>query len=159
ASYHIAFSPDGSRFARCYLGGIKVYDTPTPAKPGSPNPVQRAIPAPAPTENAPRQIFFTCSLFGKDSKTLFTGASDGLVRLYDLDNGNLLGPYKAHTAGVTALAFPPAGIELASASLDHTVRFWPFDIVSQSREFAGHEGPVWTAVFSPDGARVVSASA
>jgi WD40 repeat protein len=157
ASYHIAFSPDGSRLARCFLNGIKVYETPQPGRPGNANYVVRTIPQPPP-ENPTTQILFTCSLFSKDGKTLFTGASDGTIRLYDMEQGNLVGTFKGHNDSIFALAFNPTGTELASASQDHTVRVWPFEVVSQSREFVGHEAPVWTAAFSPDGMRLVSSS-
>ena len=104
--------------------------------------------------------WFTCAIFSKDGRTLFTGGTDNYVRLWDLETGL---PEPARSRATTmrsarALAFTQQGDKLASASSDYTTRLWNFDIVSQSREYPGHTDCVWTAAFSPEGQRVVTAS-
>ncbi len=152
-SYHIAFSPDNRSLSRCGPDGIKIYNVNLPGQPFSVSSPRRIIPVPAPS------VRFTCSLFGKESKTLIAGGSDGVIRIYDPETGQLVNVLKGHLAEIRALAANPVGGQLASAGADHSVRLWDFGEVSQARDFAGHEGPVWSAALSPDGQTLVSASA
>jgi len=155
ASYHVAFSPDKRTLARCGPDGLKLYNTPIPGSGIVVSGHRLLIPTPA---NNPLQRF-TCAVFSRDNKTVFTGGLDGLIRLWDPETGQSLGVYKGHNGAIRALVFHPAGTQLVSASADYTVRVWPFDIVLQARDFSGHQGPVWSAALSPDGQRMVSASA
>jgi WD40 repeat protein len=152
ASYDISFSPDNRTLARCGPEGILLYNLPTPGSPLVVTGPRLLIPIPAPASR------FNCMLFSKDSKTLFTGGLDGMIRLWDSETGQALGTLKGHNGQIKALVFNSSGSLLASASSDYTVRLWPFDIVNQARDFAGHQGPVWSAAFSPEGLRLVSAS-
>jgi WD40 repeat protein len=152
ASYDIAFSPDGRTMARVGKDGVKLYNTPLPSSPVLVNAHRLLIQPPEP--NNP----FQCAVFSRDGKTLFTGGSDGVIRLWDPETGQSAGTFKGHSGEVRALMFNPAGTMLASASADYTARLWPFDMVLQCRDLKGHEGAVWNTSFSPDGQRVVSAS-
>jgi WD40 repeat protein len=153
ASYHLAFSPDNRLLARVGADGVKVYGVIQPGAPFQVGAPRRTIPPPRPG------IRYTCALFSKDGKTLFAGASDGMIYLYDHETGQTVGTFKGHNAEVRALTFNPAGNQLASAGADYTIRLWDFDVVLQARDFAGHEGPVWSSDFSPDGQWLASASA
>ncbi|MCI0462180.1 MAG: WD40 repeat domain-containing protein, partial [Gemmataceae bacterium] len=163
ASHFITFSPDGKQLVR--LGpnppSLKIYPVQVP---GSPvvitgplreiNHVQ--VGGPKKLEKLER---FTCAVYSKDGKTLYTGGTDGLIRLWDLETGVSVGTFRGHNDEIRALAFSPSGGTLASASSDYTVRLWHFDIVLQARDYTGHEEEVWTAFFSPEGQRLVSSSA
>ena len=149
----VAFSPDNRTLARLGDDGIKLYNLVLPGTPFQVGSPRRAI-APLPKPNG-----YTCAVFGRDSKTLYTGTADGMINLWDAETGQLTGAFKAHGGEVRALAFHPALNQLASASSDHTIRLWTFDVVVHSRDFAGHQGAVWTSTLSPSGQRVVSASA
>jgi WD40 repeat protein len=152
ASYHLAFSPDGKTLARSGPDSVKLYSVPSPGSVGAGGQLRRAL------VPAGRGVRYTCTAYGKDGKTLFVGGSDGVIYLFDPDNGQALGTFRGHTAAVTALAVPPDAGQLASASADHTVRLWPYNVSAQARAFEGHAGPVWTAAFSPDAQRLVTAS-
>lgn len=152
ASYHVAFAPDNRSLARCGADGAKIYNVNLPGAPFSVSAPRRTIPPPL------SAVRFTCSIFSKDSKTLFTGATDGIIRLYDPETGQLVGTFKGHNAEIRGLVLNPGGNQLASASADHTVRLWDFDVVLQARDFNGHDAPVWSAAISSDGQRLVSAS-
>ncbi|MCI0378952.1 MAG: hypothetical protein L0215_15195 [Gemmataceae bacterium] len=153
ATYYLAFSPDNRTLARVGADGIKLYNLVLPGAPFQVGAPRRHIPQP----QAPNK--YTCAVFSKDNKTLFTGAADGIIRIYDAETAQLTGNFKGHNAEIKSLVFNPAGNQLASASSDYTVRLWDFDIVLQSRDFAGHDAAIWTSAFSPDGQRIVSASA
>lgn len=156
ASYHLAFNSTGSQLARCFTGGLKIYNTPTPNSPIG-DPTARFIPLPKnPVGGVSR---FESAIFSQDDKGIFTGGTDGLIRLYDLGSGQITGTYKGHNGSISSLAFNPNGTELISASIDHTVRVWPFDVVSTSRELTGHNGAVWMAMLSPDGQLAVTGGA
>jgi WD40 repeat protein/tRNA A-37 threonylcarbamoyl transferase component Bud32 len=64
---------------------------------------------------------------------------------------------QGHTGGVTALAFSPDGKQVATASLDRTVKLWDAATGKELRSLR-HEESVWHLAFSPDGARLASAT-
>jgi multidrug efflux pump subunit AcrA (membrane-fusion protein) len=65
-----------------------------------------------------------CVAFNKDGTMCATGGEDRAICLWETTEGKLLGRYKgAHGAGVTSLAFTPAG-QLVSAGKDRKVIVW-----------------------------------
>lgn len=62
--------------------------------------------------------------FSPDGSFLVTGASDGVIRVWDVSTGQLTKVLLGHTAGVLSLAFSPDGRLLASTAKDHTLRLW-----------------------------------
>lgn len=153
ATYAVAFSPDNRTLARVGGDGVKLYNLVLPGAPFQVGAPRRHIPQP-PVPNR-----YTCAVFSKDSRVLFTGSADGLIKLWDVESGQLTATFKGHNGEIKSLAFNAAGNQLASASSDYTIRLWDFDIVLQSRDYAGHDAAVWSSAFSPDGQRLVSASA
>lgn len=162
ATFLVVFSPDNRTLVRLGPGndGNKLYNLVLPGQPFQVGSARRTIPQPPPLTGPGAPLNrYTCAVFSKDSKSLFTGSVDGFIKVWDVESGQLTGTFKGHNGEVKSLAFNPGGNQLASASTDYTVRLWDFDIVLQSRDIAGHEGAVWTSAFSPDGQRIVSASA
>jgi WD40 repeat protein len=153
STYQVVFGPDNKTMVRVGPDGVKLYNTPLPGSPITVTAHRHLI---GPPDKKDRH---TVAVFSKDGKTLFTGGTDGVIRLWDADSGLSTGTFKGHNGEIRGLTFNAAGSKLASASADYTVRLWDFDIVLQARDYTGHEAPVWTTAFSPDGRRVVSASA
>ena len=67
-------------------------------------------------------------------------------------------PLTGHTRGVVAVAFRGDGRQLASASLDRTVRLWdPATGTEMMEPLEGHTLAVESVAFSPDGRTLASA--
>jgi eukaryotic-like serine/threonine-protein kinase len=86
------------------------------------------------------------------------------VTVWDVRKGNKLYSILSHRGFVTAVAFGPDGGLLAAAGglfrddPDLSIRLWPGGDDPAATTFRGHTDKVWSAVFHPDGQRVVSTS-
>ncbi len=65
---------------------------------------------------------------------------------------------QAHADSITDIAYSPDGAQLATASLDGTIRIWNARDGSPSRVIEGHSAGVRSIDFSPDGTRLASGS-
>lgn len=81
----------------------------------------------------------------------------GDIRLFGARDGKAAGVLTGHADVVTALAFAPDGKTLASASHDHTVRFWNLEPRKCSGAWSSHADAVHAIAYSPDGRRVATA--
>ncbi|MBK9386967.1 MAG: protein kinase [Planctomycetes bacterium] len=85
------------------------------------------------------------------------GANDGVIRVFDLARGGAPQELHGHTGRVTALAWSTDGRQLASASLDRTLRVWEADGRPASIHL-GHSGGVRCLAFLPGNRRFLSAA-
>ncbi|MFO0889520.1 MAG: protein kinase [Isosphaeraceae bacterium] len=93
-----------------------------------------------------------------DGRLLLTGGSDdGVLRLWNPEDGTLLRKFAGHRSWVWSAVFSPDGKRIASGSFDSTVRLW--DVESGKELFAlqGHKGLVRSVAFHPDGKKLASA--
>jgi WD40 repeat protein len=65
---------------------------------------------------------------------------------------------KGHTGPVWGLAFSPDGTQLASASLDATVRVWDARTSQEIRKLTDQGAPLHSVAFSPDGTQLAAGS-
>ena len=101
----------------------------------------------------------TAVAFSPDGKTLATGGSDRLVKLWDLANGHEKMTLSGHADQVRVLAFSPDGKTLASAGAEPDIRLWN---ISDGKEIRKLEGPgnyVMALAYSSDGKYLVTGHA
>ncbi|QDU94934.1 WD40 repeat domain-containing serine/threonine protein kinase [Lignipirellula cremea] len=102
--------------------------------------------------------------FSRDGKWLLTGASNGVVRIWNAATGEQRGgDYRGHRGAVYSARFSPNGKSFVTAGHDGVAVVWNASDhaagkaeFSQAPPFRGHTGPVYAADFSPDGKRVVT---
>jgi RNA polymerase sigma factor (sigma-70 family) len=109
-----------------------------------------------------------CLAFAPDGKTLAAGGSarDNVVRLWNVQTGNLTMTLKGHEDAVVGLRFAPDAKTLVSTGgqYDTTIRYWelltgrPRQTVHRAREESKDgtetvdgDWQTWPAAFSPDG--------
>jgi WD40 repeat protein len=87
--------------------------------------------------------------FSPDGKRIAAAGQDGRIYIWD-EQGLALATLRGHNDGVLDVDFDHTGHVLASAGSDGTIRTWAVEDELRLRT------PVTTAVFDPDGTRIVS---
>ncbi|MCL1468869.1 WD40 repeat domain-containing protein [Argonema galeatum] len=87
-----------------------------------------------------------------------TDGREGTIKLWNLDNGQLLRTLTGHTDEVRAIASSPDGNILASGSHDNTIKLWNPNNGQLLRTLTGHSDWVASVAISPDGKTLASAS-
>lgn len=92
-----------------------------------------------------------------DGNNIACGTAAGNILLFPATGNATPQSIAAHNATVTALAFIPGKNELASASLDGTVKIWNLSATGDAPiVFSEHESWVFALSCSPDGALLAS---
>ena len=98
-------------------------------------------------------------VFSPDGKIAASGSSDNGIKLWNVENGQLIKTLTGHKSGVLALAFSPDGKMLASGSYDETIKLWNIEsgkIIKSLIDSDNEESYGWTVAFSPDGKMLAS---
>jgi len=139
----VAFSPDGRRLAAASLNGSTyVWD----AVEGT---LLREL------KGHEREVLSV--RFNHDGRRLVTAAYDNDARVWSLDSGDFL-PLRGHAGKIFSAVFSCDGRNVLTVSEDSTARVWDAETGKQREVLLGHEEPVNGGCFSPDGARVATAS-
>lgn len=102
----------------------------------------------------------TACEFAKRGNVLFTSSLDGSIRAWDLIRYRNFRTFTAPTRlGFSCLAVDPSGEVVCAGSLDSfDIHIWSVQTGQLLDQLSGHEGPVSTLAFAPNGGNVVSGS-
>ena len=101
-------------------------------------------------KNKNRGVALAVSPDGETTAGAFHGAGGVRIMLWETTTGRAIEQLTGHDDGIFDLAFHPHGRQLASASLDRTVRLWPIG-AEEDTVTLQHDGAVAAVVYHPDG--------
>lgn len=102
----------------------------------------------------------TACEFTKKGNVLFTSSLDGSIRAWDLIRYRNFRTFTAPTRlSWSCMAVDPSGEVVAAGSLDSfDIHIWSVQTGQLLDQLAGHEGPVSSLAFAPNGATLISGS-
>lgn len=137
-------SPDGTRVLTAWSdGAARMFDASGKGRP---------------VELKGHQDKVLFAAWSADGARVATASADKTARVWSADGTGQPVIFEGHSRAVTFVAFRPDGRYIATASLDQSARLWPSE-GGEFRVLPGHHAPVLSAVWSPDGTRVVTAAA
>jgi len=158
AARALAFDPGGVRLAVSVSGerAVRVYLT-------SDGSLEYTVE----TNGSVEQIAFS-----EDNRTMVVGLDDGRIQVLDLVTRDRFVTIGSHDGSVRSLTVAADGMHFGSASADGTVRIWsrksPYTSLVLAPQVVPKEGEakegeaadvMWSAEYSPDGRRIVGATA
>lgn len=97
-------------------------------------------------------------LFTPDSQHLVSASMDNLVKVWSVQNWELLREFKGHTNSVNGISISTDGKTIATGSSDKTVRLWSFEDGRLLHTLKDRKKVVSSVKFSPDGKWIGAAS-
>ncbi len=97
------------------------------------------------------RIMDSAVAFSPGGEYLATGNMEGVIQVWNLENGEELFTIQGHTGLVHNIAFSPDGKYVASASGDGTTRLWDAESRQELVTLTGHTNEVMSLAFSQDG--------
>ena len=87
--------------------------------------------------------------FSSDGRSLATGSSDGVVRLWT-NQSDTSYPLIGHSGMVLSVAFSPSGKYVASGGVDRSIFIWDVSTMKKVNTLKGHSEGVWSVTFAAD---------
>lgn len=98
--------------------------------------------------------------YSPDGKTLASAAADQTIKLWNVASGQRISTLIESTKGMNAVAFHPKGHEIAAAGIDKMIRIyeWNGTTAKLKRSAFGHDAPILSLIYSPDGGTLFTGS-
>ncbi len=104
----------------------------------------------------PKEVKWARSVFRDDGQVVATKSDDGIVRLWNVATGQLLGQTEARDSVILAMAFHPDGRTMALTTSRNEVIFWDTEKFTKINALSGEAIVFETAAFSRDGKFLVA---
>jgi WD40 repeat protein/tRNA A-37 threonylcarbamoyl transferase component Bud32 len=98
----------------------------------------------------------TAVAISRDSKWLVSGGLDDVIKVWNLETGDLLQTLAGHSKPVNSLAISPDCQLMASASDDHTIKIWNLATGNLVQTLTGHTRDVNSVVMHAGGQLLAS---
>ncbi|MFZ0548063.1 MAG: protein kinase, partial [Candidatus Promineifilaceae bacterium] len=103
-----------------------------------------------PVLSLPHETIVEGVLWSADDAHLYTGADDGMVRVWESSTGDAVAEWMAHEFGLITMALSPDGSRLVTTGNDGYLRLWEPETGFGLAEYGGeNSGPV-TPAWMPD---------
>jgi WD40 repeat protein len=104
----------------------------------------------------PQDSWVTALAFAPDSDLIATGHDDGLIHLWDAQDGRLVLRLRGHQRAVSALAFSQDGKRLVSAGEEKLMLVWDVQTGEIRGLLGGHTDRIPAVAWHPNGRRILS---
>lgn len=91
----------------------------------------------------------TVSSQGIPEQLLACGGEDSMVRVWDVQTGEIWQTFCGHSNRIWSVSWSPGGQILASGSEDRTIKLWEIQTGNLLRTLEGHSDRVWSVSWSP----------
>ncbi|KAI0244513.1 U3 small nucleolar RNA-associated protein 13 [Massospora cicadina] len=94
--------------------------------------------------------------FSPSDRFFATGSHDKTAKLWNTEDGSLVGTFKGHKRGVWGVGFSPTEPLVATASGDKTIKLWNVSSLACVKTFEGHTNSVLAVLFLSGGRQLMS---
>ena len=91
-------------------------------------------------------------------KYVISASRDKIIKLWDINTGELIRNFEGHTSYVYSVAITPDGKYIVSGSKDKTIKLWNIHTGKLLKTIKRHKGSVRSVAITPNGQYIVSGS-
>ncbi|CAJ0578699.1 unnamed protein product, partial [Mesorhabditis spiculigera] len=137
--------------------------TATPSQNGESTSAVKAEPTPPPNYALSKELTghikpVSCVKFSHDGKFLASCSPDKTLRIWSVEDGQLLSTITGHKLGINDLSWSSDGKYICTASDDTTVKVWDLETKKAIKSFKGHSNYVFCCSYNPTSNLIASGS-
>lgn len=99
-----------------------------------------------------------CLTYTSQGSNIASGGGDGVIKIWDVEQGKEYGSLARQKKSITCLKFSPDDQFLASCSLDRTIKLWKISTMREAISFSGHSDNINSCSFSYAAKKLITAS-